>query len=309
MLATITKRLLQGLIVIIAITVITFIMLRLIPSDPSRTMAPNATEEQLTQLKEQMGIGDSIPKQFVKYVKNIFNGYLGYSYFQKADVVTVIARSLPMTAILLCFAIIIAVVFGLLLGNIAAIYSNTWADRVISAFSVLFQSMPNYWVGIIMIQLISVKLKWLPSIGYKGISYAILPSIVLSLPMIAVLVRNVRVSMMDSISQNFVKAARARGIPFWTRLVKYSFRNSLIPLLTLFGTQLGILLGNAVVVEYVFGYPGIGMQILNAIVRRDYYLVQGLVALLSGFFIIVNMLIDIGYIYLDPRIRKAQGGL
>lgn len=309
MLATITKRLLQGLIVIIGITIITFVMLRLIPSDPSRTMAPNATEEQLLQLKEQMGIGDPIHTQFVKYVKNLMRGYMGYSYFQKADVSTVIAKALPMSSILLLFAVIIAVVFGLLLGIIAAIKSNTWIDRLISGFSVLFQSMPNYWVGIILIQIISVSLKLLPSTGYKGIRYSILPSIVLALPMTAVLIRNIRASMMDSINQNFVKAAKARGIPSWSSLFKYSFRNSLIPMLTLFGTQLGVLLGNCVVVEYVFGYPGIGMQILNAIVRRDYYLVQGLVALLSSFFILVNMAIDIGYIYLDPRIRKAQGGL
>ncbi|HYF81466.1 MAG TPA: ABC transporter permease [Clostridia bacterium] len=309
MLATITKRLLQGLIVIIAITVITFVMLRLIPSDPSRTMAPNATEAQLLQLKEQMGIGDPIAVQFAKYVNNLFSGYLGYSYFQKADVVTVIGRALPVTGILLMFAIIISLVFGLILGIIAAIYSNTWIDRLISGFSVLFQSMPNYWVGIILIQIVSVNLKLLPSTGYKNIRYAILPSIVLSLPMTAVLIRNIRASMMDSINQSFVKAAKARGIPSWSLLVRYSFRNSLIPVLTIFGTQLGILLGNSVVVEYVFGYPGIGMQILNAILRRDYYLVQGLVALLSGVFILINMAIDISYIYLDPRIRKAQGGL
>lgn len=309
MLSTIIKRLLQGLVVIIAITVITFVMLRLIPSDPSRTMAPNATEEQLIQLKEQMGIGDSITVQFGKYVKNLLNGYLGYSYFQKADVVTVIGRALPQTGILLLFAIVLSVVFGLILGIIAAIYSNTWIDRLISGFSVLFQSMPNYWVGIILIQIISVNLKLLPSTGYKSITYAILPSIVLSLPMTAVLIRNIRASMMDSINQSFVKAAKARGVKSWPLLVKYSFRNSLIPVLTIFGTQLGILLGNAVVVEYVFGYPGIGMQILNAILRRDYYLVQGLVALLSGSFILINMVIDISYIYLDPRIRKAQGGL
>lgn len=309
MLSTIIKRLLQGMLVLIAITIITFVMLRLIPSDPSRTMAPNATEEQLMQLKEQMGIGDSIPVQFGKYVKNLFRGYLGYSYFQKADVITVITRAMPKTGVLLIYAIAIAVVFGLGLGVIAAIYNNTWADGLISSFSVLFQSMPNYWVGIILIQIISVKLKLLPSTGYKGIKYAILPSIVLALPMTAVLIRNIRTSMMDSINQSFVKAAKARGIPAWTSLIKYSFRNSLIPVLTIFGTQLGFLLGNTVVVEYVFGYPGIGLLILNAILRRDYYLVQGLVALLSGSFILINMIIDISYIYLDPRIRKAQGGL
>ena len=154
-----------------------------------------------------------------------------------------------------------------------------------------------------------MKLGWLPSTGYKGIRYAILPGFVLALPTTAVLIRNVRASMMGSLNQDFVKAAKARGVPGFASLVKYAFRNSLIPILTLIGSQLGYLVGNMVVVEYVFSYPGIGLQILNAINRRDYYLVQGLVVLLSGFFIVVNMIIDIGYIYLDPRIRKAQGGL
>ena len=309
MLATITKRLLQGLIVIFAIMIITFVLLRMIPGDPSRTMAPNATAAQLEVLKVQMGIGEDIPTQFIKYIKNLFQGYLGYSYFQKADVISVIRNSLPATGLLLFLSAVIAVVFGLILGVIAAIKSNTWIDRLVSGVAVLFQSMPNYWVGIILIQIISVHFRLLPSMGYKGITYVILPAVTVALPLMAVLIRNVRASMMVSLSQNFVKAAKARGVPAFSVLTGYAFRNSLIPLLTVFGTQLGFLIGNCIVVEYVFGYPGLGLQTLNAILRRDYFLVQGLVVLMSAFFIVVNMLIDISYIYLDPRIRKAQGGL
>jgi len=309
MLTTIIKRLLQGVIVIAVIMVITFVLLRMIPGDPSRTMAPNATAEQLEALKAQMGIGESIPVQFVRYLNSLFSGYLGYSYFQKADVITVIINSIPATGLLLLFAIAIALTIGLTFGIIAALRSNTWIDRIISAFAVLFQSMPNYWVGIILIQLISVALRLLPSTGYKGPLYAVLPSIVLSLPLIAVLIRNVRASMMSSLSQDFVKAAKARGIPGFVRLIGFALRNSVIPLLTIFGTQLGYLIGNCIVVEYVFAYPGLGLLTLNAILRRDYFLVQGLVVLLAGLFILINMIIDIGYIYLDPRIRKAQGGL
>lgn len=309
MLATILKRLGQGLIVIAAITIITFVMLRMIPGDPSRTMAPNATEEQLTLLREQMGIDDPIPVQLGKYIKNLFKGYLGYSYFQKADVTTVIRGSIGASIVLLLLALVFILIVGTSLGVVSAIYANKFIDKMLSIVAVICQSMPNYWVGIMLIMLVSVKLGWLPSTGYKGIRYAILPGFVLALPTTAVLIRNVRASMMGSLNQDFVKAAKARGIPGFASLVKYAFRNSLIPILTLIGSQLGYLVGNMVVVEYVFSYPGIGLQILNAINRRDYYLVQGLVVLLSGFFIVVNMIIDIGYIYLDPRIRKAQGGL
>ena len=242
-------------------------------------------------------------------MQNLANGYLGYSYFQKADVITVIMNSLPATGLLLLNSIVLSLILGLVFGIIAAVKSNTWIDRIISGFSVLFQSMPNYWVAIILIQIVSVSWRLLPATGYKGYNYTILPSIVLALPLMAVLIRNVRASMMSSLSQNFVKAAKARGIPGVVSLFGYAFRNSLIPMLTVFGTQLGYLVGNCIVVEYVFGYPGMGLQTLNAILRRDYYLVQGLVVILAGFFIIVNMIIDISYIYLDPRIRKAQGGL
>ncbi len=309
MITTIIKRLLQGLVVVFAVMVITFIMLRLIPGDPSRTMAPVATEAQILQLKEQMGIGDSIPIQFGKYMNNLLHGYLGYSYFQKADVSTVINNALPKTAVLLFFTLILELVFGVILGVMAAIKANTWIDKLISGFAVIFQSLPNYWVALILISFITVKWHLIPSIGYKGPLYAVLPAIVLSLQPMAVLIRNIRASMIGSLTQNFVKAAKARGVPWRIYIFKYAFRNSLIPMLTLFGAQLSYIVGGIVVVEYVFGYPGIGLQTLNAISRRDYYLVQGLVVLISGFFIIVNTAIDIGYIYLDPRIRKALGGL
>jgi ABC-type dipeptide/oligopeptide/nickel transport system permease component len=309
MITTIVNRLLQGLIVVFAVMVITFVMLRLIPGDPSRVMAPIATTQQTEQLRQQMGMGDSIPVQFIKYLKNLSHGYLGYSLFQKADVTAVIGEALPKTGLMLLIAIILELTFGVLLGVLAAVKAGTWLDQFISGITVIFQSIPNYWVSVILISIITVKLHLLPSIGYKGPMYAVLPAIVLSLQPTSVLIRNVRASMMGSLQQGFVKAAKARGIPSWIYLFKYAFRNSLIPLLTMFGAQLSYIAGSIVVIEYVFGYPGIGQQTLNAIFRRDYFLIQGLVVLIAGFFIVVNTAIDIGYVFLDPRIRKALGGL
>ena len=174
MITTIIKRLLQGLVVVFAVMVITFIMLRLIPGDPSRTLAPIATAAQILKLKDQMGIGQSIPVQFGKYIDNLLHGYLGFSFFEKADVTTVIANALPKTALLLLFAIILELTFGFLFGVLAAVKANTWIDKAISGVAVLFQSLPNYWVSIILILSITVKWHLLPSIGYKGPIYAVL---------------------------------------------------------------------------------------------------------------------------------------
>ncbi|MBO5688261.1 MAG: ABC transporter permease [Alistipes sp.] len=309
MLTTIIKRLLQGLLVVIAVLVVTFVLLRLIPGDPARSVAGNASEEVVEQLREDMGLNDPIYVQFVDYIKNIFKGDLGYSYFCKDEVGNVIAGSYKATLVMIGLALPSAIILGLLFGLLASIFKDSIIDRVVSACAVLVQSMPNYWVAVMLIQIVAVKLRWLPASGFKGIEYAILPAIVLGLPLAGVFARNVRVNMLGSMQQNFSKAAKARGVPYFTTLIGYSFRNILVPFLTLVGSQLGFMVGNCLVIENIFGYPGLGLQILNAILRRDYYLVQGLVVLLAAIFIIINTIIDISYLYLDPRIRKAQGGL
>lgn len=309
MLTTIIKRLLQGVLVVIAVLVVTFVLLRLIPGDPARSVAGNASEEVVEQLREDMGLNDPIYVQFVDYIKNIFKGDLGYSYFCKDEVGNVIAGSYKATLVMIALALPSAIILGLLFGLLASIFKDTIIDRLVSACAVLVQSMPNYWVAVMLIQIVSVKLRWLPASGFKGIEYAILPAIVLGLPLAGVFARNVRVNMLGSMQQNFTKAAKARGVPYFTTLIGYSFRNILVPFLTLVGSQLGFMVGNCLVIENIFGYPGLGLQILNAILRRDYYLVQGLVVLLAAIFIIINTIIDISYLYLDPRIRKAQGGL
>ena len=309
MLTTIIKRLLQGVLVLLAVLVVTFVLLRLIPGDPARIMAGNADEEVVEQLREEMGLNDPIPVQFVDYMKDVLHGDLGYSYFCKDDVANVIVNAYKPTLVMIAIALPSAVILGLLFGLIAAVFKETIIDRFISACAVLVQSAPNYWVAVMMIQIVAVKLRWLPASGYKGIEYAIMPAIVLGLPLAGVFARSVRVNMLGSMQQNFSKAAKARGVPYFTTLMGYSFRNVLVPFLTLVGSQLGFMVGNCLVIENIFGYPGLGLQILNAILRRDYYLVQGLVVLLAAIFIIINTIIDISYLYLDPRIRKAQGGL
>lgn len=291
------------------VMILIFVLLRLIPGDPARQMSTIATEEAVQALRHEMGIDKSIPEQFIVYIRNLMQGNLGYSWFQKTNVSNVIAQAWPKTAMELLFAIVPAIILGFAFGIIAAMKHHSWVDRLVSTASVIEQSLPNYWIAIILIQLVCAKLGWLPASGYKDYRYAILPAAIIALPLVGIIAKNVRGNMIGSISQDFVKAAKARGIPGYIQLFGYAVRNSLIPIITLIGSQLSGMLGNCIIIEYIFSVPGIGLHILNAITRRDYYLVQALVMLVSAVFIIINTLIDISYLYLDPRIRKANGGL
>lgn len=309
MLTTIVKRILQAFIVIIAVLIITFIILRLIPGDPVRTLLGHAKPEVMAAMRASMGLDKPIPLQLFEYSKDVITGDLGYSYFCKDTVMNVIKNSYGVTLILIALALPSAIVLGFLFGVLCAVFEGSPLDRILSSFSVLINSAPNYWVAIMLIRVVSVGWHVLPASGYRDISYAILPAIVLALPLIGSISRNVRIQMIGSMSKNFSKAATARGIPQMKVLMGYSARNILVPMLTLIGSELGFLVGNCLLVESIFGYPGLGLATVNAILRRDYFLVQGLVVLLSALFITVNTIIDISYLYLDPRIRKAQGGL
>ncbi|MEA5049718.1 MAG: ABC transporter permease [Eubacteriales bacterium] len=309
MLTTIIKRLLQGFVVIIAVMILVFVLLRLIPGDPARQMASIATEEAVQALREEMGLTKSIPEQLLVYINNLFHGNLGYSWFQKTDVSNVIAQAIGKTGQLIGLALVAAVISGFFFGLIAAVFHHSWIDQIISMLAVIFQSLPNYWLAILLIQVVSVKWGILPAAGYSGFKYVLFPAFILALPLSGIIAKNIRTNTIGSLSLDFVKAAKARGVPGAVSLFGYALRNSLIPIITLIGSQLGYLVGNCIIVEYIFSFPGIGLHTLNAILRRDYYLVQALVMLLSLVFIVVNTIIDISYLYLDPRIRKAQGGL
>ncbi len=309
MLGTIIKRLLQGIFVTVCVIFISFVILRMIPGDPAKVMAPNATEEQLQIIRDNMGLSKPILVQFKMYAQNLFHGDMGESYFKGDTVLNVMKQTVPLSVILLVTAVVISLFLAILLGTIAGMNGNTWIDRLISSIAVLFQSMPNYWVASMLIILLSVQAGLFPSMDYTGPISCVLPTIALVLPLTAVLTKVIRSSLIDSYSQEFVKVAYARGVSKVAIYFKYALRNSLTPILISLGSQLGFLVGSIVVVEYVFSFPGVGYTVLNAILRRDYNLVQGIIILFSVFFIVVNIIIDLGTIRLDPRLRKAEGGL
>jgi ABC-type dipeptide/oligopeptide/nickel transport system permease component len=309
MLGVIVRRFLQGIIIIFGVTIVIFAVIRLIPGDPTRLMAPNATQETLDTLRDQFGFSDPIPVQFVKFLHNASHGDFGISLFEKDKVTTLIARAAPKTILLSVAALLMAMLFSFPLGILAALKRDTIFDQATLAIAVTAQSMPNFWVAIMLLYIVAAKWHLLPAIGFKNVTYAILPAIGLSLSMVALLIRTVRLVMIDNMNTDFVKAARARGIPAWAVVIKHALRNAVIPLITVIGVQVGYLLGGAVVIEMIFNYPGLGLLTLNAVLRRDYYLVQGLVVLFAAIFVVINMIVDISYAYLDPRIRKALGGL
>ncbi len=309
MLGTVLKRLVQGIFVTICVIFISFVILRMIPGDPAKVMAPTATPEQQQLIRDSMGLDKSIPQQFKMYMANLVKGDLGESYFKSDTVVNVMKQAVPLSLILLVSAIVTSILLSIVLGTVAGLNGNSWIDRLISSIAVLFQSMPNYWVSSVLIIIFSVNLGVLPSMDYQGPASCVLPTVALALPLTAVLTKVVRSSLIDSYNQEFVKVAYARGISKVAIYFKYALRNSVIPFVIALGTQLGFLVGSIVVVEYVFNFPGIGYTVLNAILRRDYNLVQGIIILFSVFFIVLNIVIDLGSIRLDPRMRKAQGGL
>lgn len=309
MLGTILKRLLQGIFVTVCVVFISFIILRMIPGDPAKVMAPNATAEQQKQIRKNMGLSEPKLVQFKMYMQNLFKGELGESYFKGDTVLNVMKATVPLSAMLLVVSVVVSIILALIFGTIAGMHGNSALDRIISSLAVLLQAMPNYWVSSMLIIWLSVKAGLFPSMGYVGLVSCVLPTIALVLPLTAVLTKVIRSSLLDSYNQEFVKAAYARGVSKVRIYFLYALKNALNPLLVSLGSQLGFLVGSIVVVEYVFNYPGVGYTVLNAILRRDYNLVQGIIILFSVFFIIINIAIDLGTIQLDPRMRKAEGGL
>jgi ABC-type dipeptide/oligopeptide/nickel transport system permease component len=300
------RRILYSLVIIFGASVAAFSLIRIVPGDPARIMAPNASEEQIAEIRRDLGYDRPLPEQFVSFVGDAIRGDFGYSAFMKEDVSTVIAEGLPYTLLLAAAALVLALVVGVTLGTLAAIYQDRAIDRIALGIAVAGQSMPGFWVGLVLILVFSVRLRWLPALGYKGPQYLILPAIALAIALLATLIRSTRLVMIDVLNQDYIKAARARGIVPNSLIVRHAFPNILVPIMTIVGVQLGYLLGGAVVIESIFNFPGIGLTTLNAVLRRDYPVVQAVTILMAAGFVLINTVIDISYGLLDPRIRREM---
>lgn len=298
-------RLLATIPVILGVTIAVFSMLHLVPGDPISIMLGEfqTSPEQIEQLKSRLHLDEPLPKQYGRFLLGAAQGDLGYSIRSKRPVMTEITDNLPSTLILAASGLGIALVIGFTLGVLAAVKQNTWADVSAMIISMLGVSMPSFWLGLLLIFAFSLKLQWLPATGGGDLRHLILPALTLGLGASAIIARLTRSTMLEVLGQEYITTARAKGLREFFVIVRHALRNALIPTVTILGLQFGQLLGGTVVIETVFGRPGIGRLIVSGILEKDFPLVQGIVLFIAVSYVTINLLIDLLYAVIDPRIR------
>lgn len=312
MTAFIARRLLQMIPVLVLVLALVFVIFRLVPGDPAQLiLGANPDPDSLAALRHKFGLDQPLPIQFLKWLGDAVQGDLGSSRINDQSVVSLILEKFPVTLELAALAMVIGCVIGIPAGIISALKRDSWVDigaRVISLFGF---SVPNYWLAILLVIVFSLKLDWLPPAGYKPLRedpvahfrYLILPAVTMGLPIAAEQMRFLRASMLDVIHQDYIRTARAKGLGGRSVVIRHALKNALIPFLTITGLQIGFLLGGSVVVEQIFSWPGIGWLTYQSITSRDYAVVQGAVLVGAVGFLVMNLLVDISYVLLDPRIR------
>ena len=301
------KRLLFLILVLLGVSFIVFTLLYISPGDPAKViLGEAASEEALEALREQMGLNDPFLVRYFTYLKNIILYQdLGTSYNTGLPVLDQILSVFPNTVMLAASAILIDVVVGVTLGIISAVKQYSILDNLVMIFALMGTSVPIFWLGIMMIVLFSVKLGILPPSGYGTFEQMIMPAIALGLQSTAVIARMTRSSMLEVIKQDYVKTARAKGQKEFLVIMKHVFRNALIPIITVVGLQFGQLLGGAMLTEMVFSIPGLGRLIIDSISMRDYPVVQGGVLFVATCFSLINLVVDLLYAVVDPKIAKS----
>ena len=299
-----TKRLFSAIIVAIGVSLLAFSMSHLTPGDPvSIMLGERASAQSVKQLTEQLGLDQPLPVQYVTFVTRALRGDLGTSIRSGQPVLAEIAARFGPTLQLTLAAMAIAAVLGIGLGVLAAVSRAAWLETLIMAFALLGISIPTFWSGLLFIMLFSLTLNWFPVTGTGGLASLILPAFTLALPASAVLARMTRSSLLEVLSQDFIRTARSKGLVERTVTLKHGLRNAFIPILTIIGLQFGGLLAGSVIVESVFARPGLGRFAVGAILARDFPQIQGIVLLAGLSYVLINMVIDLLYGVLDPRIQ------
>jgi peptide/nickel transport system permease protein len=306
MVAYILRRLLQSAFVIFGVACVTFLVLRLVPGDPARLMVPPGTSEKVVDsLRQELGTDQPLIVQFGRFLGGLLQGDLGESFRQGRPVLELVLDALPATLALASTTMLTAVLVAVPLGIAAAYRSGGILDRVILIFSLAGQSVPNFWLGVMLVLVFAIRLQWFPAIGMGGPRSIVLPTLTLALILIAILVRTVRQSMLEALNEDYVRTARAKGMPETKVVLVHALKNAAIPLVTILGLQVGFVLGGAFVVELIFDWPGVGLLALEAIRTRDFPVVQGVVILVAAVFTFANLAVDIAYAYLNPRVRMG----
>lgn len=298
------RRLGQALFVIFGVACVTFFVLRLVPGDPARLMVPPGSSEAVVDaIRTKLGTNLPLYEQFWIYLTGLVQGDLGTSFRYERPVLDLVLSVFPATLSLGGVAMLFSLAVALPLGIAAAAKPGGLVDRLVLILAMAGQSLPNFWIGVMLVLFFSIQLQWLPAIGNDGPASYILPVLTLSAVLIATLVRTVRQSMLESLAEDYVRTARAKGVSWNRILFVHALKNAAIPLVTVVGLQVGFVLGGAFVVELIFNWPGVGLLALQAISTRDFPVVQGVVMLVAVVFVAANLLVDIAYAYLNPRVR------
>ncbi|MCW5659553.1 MAG: ABC transporter permease [Burkholderiaceae bacterium] len=312
MLSFLLRRLLSTIPVLLIVAVLVFGILRLTPGDPAAILAGDAaTTEQIAQIRKGLGLDRSIPEQFGIWFGRMLTGDLGESFYYKTEVTTLIGQRLEPTLSLAAVTITIAVVVAVPLGVLAAWRFGGWLDRGLMAFSVLGFSVPVFVLAYLLIWLVSLKLGWLPVQGYQRIGdgvgpwlrHLVLPSLTLSVIYIALIARVTRASVLETLGEDYIRTARAKGLPEAKVLLRHALANAAVPIATVIGIGIALLIGGVVVTESVYAIPGLGRLTVDAVLARDFPTIQGVILLFSFVYVLVNLAVDLSYVVLDPRIR------
>ncbi|UNC93005.1 nickel ABC transporter permease [Candidatus Contubernalis alkaliaceticus] len=307
----IVKRLLYLFVVMLGVSLLTFSISQLTPGDPAelilRESGVEPTREAIQALREQLGLNEPLPVQYGKWLWAVLQGDLGQSFRTGQPVLEEIAHRFPATIELTLAGLLVMLVVALPVGILSALFKNTFMDHLSRFFALLGASLPSFWLGLLLIYYFAVKLSILPVMGRGGILHLVLPALTLGLGMSATYARLLRASMLEVLGQDYIHAARARGLKEHTVLVKNALKNALLPVVTAFGMSLGHLLGGTVIVETIFAWPGVGRFVVQAIFNRDYPVIQGYVLFMALIFVLVNLVVDLSYKFIDPRIRLEGG--
>ena len=312
MLRVVVRGLIGAVPVLLLVSLITFALMRFIPGDPSAAIAGiSATPQQIEAIRRDLGLDQPLLPQLLRWYAGMLHGDLGRSILLGRDVVGATLERLPVTLALSAYALVLTLVFGLAFGIVAALRQNSWVDQAAMMLSMLGISVPNFFLGLMMIILFSVQLGWLPTGGYVAFTQnpwewfrtSTMPAVSLALLQMGLLARITRSTMLEVLRQDYVRTARAKGLPERTVVLKHALANALIPITTVVGIVISLLISGAVVTESLFSIPGMGQLLTSAVLNRDYPMVQGALLLVTAFLVLINIAVDMCYALLDPRVR------
>jgi ABC-type dipeptide/oligopeptide/nickel transport system permease component len=302
------RRIAQLVPILIGVVTVTFLIMYIIPGDPILSLVGERYDsETIDRIREDLGLNKPIPLQYIDYIVRVARLDFGKSFVTGRPVIDSIKEYFPRTLILAFSAMLIAVVFGIVIGAVSSLDRFKWLGRALMTFSLVGVSIPVFWLGLLLIYFFAIKLSIFPPSGYGNgsLRYLILPAVTLSFASMATVARVSRSSLLDISSEDFVRTARAKGLNEFVVFGKHLFRNALIPVITIVGSDFGSYLGGSVLTESIFGWPGLGRHIVQAILRRDFPVIQGAVLFMAVLFVAVNLLVDISYGFIDPRIRMV----